>query len=147
MSIVDEARAVRQRIADRLAELEPLVREYNDLVKLAEEMGVDQEPQQIAAAGRRRPASGPRSQRRGGRSAGKGRSATAGNRVGDDTAEGNAGDDVAAVVLEAVRAEPGKTVADYAEALNLSATALYRPVRQLTDQGVLVKRSRQLFPA
>lgn len=138
---------MRQRIADRLAELEPLVREYNDLVKLADEMGVDQEPQQIAAAGRRRATRGSRTQRRGGRSAGKGGSGTAADTAGDETAEGKAGDDVVAVVLEAVRAEPGKTVAEYAEALDMSATALYRPVRHLTDQGVLVKRARQLFPA
>jgi DNA-binding Lrp family transcriptional regulator len=50
-------------------------------------------------------------------------------------------------VLEAVRAEPGKTVGDYAEILGVAATALYRPVRELTNDGVLVKRARQLFPA
>jgi transposase-like protein len=50
-------------------------------------------------------------------------------------------------VLAAARTNPGKTVADYAEMLGVAPTALYRPVRQLTSEGALVKRARQLFPA
>jgi transposase-like protein len=50
-------------------------------------------------------------------------------------------------VLAAAEADPGKTVADYAEVLGVAPTALYRPVRQLTTEGALVKRARQLFPA
>ena len=50
-------------------------------------------------------------------------------------------------VLDAVSRHPGKTVADYAEALEVPPTSLYRPVRELTAAGVLVKRARQLFPA
>jgi DNA-binding Lrp family transcriptional regulator len=50
-------------------------------------------------------------------------------------------------VLRAVRDQPGKTVADYAELLALSPTALYRPTRELATSGVIVKRGRQLFPA
>jgi hypothetical protein len=50
-------------------------------------------------------------------------------------------------VLEAVRSEPGKTVAEYAELLGVSASSLYRPVRELTNDGALVKRARQLFTA
>ena len=168
MSLAEEAREVRQRIADRLAELEPLVREYNELVKLAGEMGVEQQPVGVeqqplgveqqpvwveqrpvgldqqqegapSAGTAGRPASSSaRARRRGGSRA---------NARGSRAATGRAGDDIAALVLEAVRAEPGKTVADYAEGLNMNATALYRPVRNLTDQGVLVKRARQLFPA
>lgn len=140
MSLAEEARAVRQRIAERLAELEPLVREYNELVKLAGEMGVEQrhEDEPAVATGRPRGSGSTGTQRRGGRRATTG---------GSKAARGKAGDEVGALVLEAVRADPGKTVADYAELLNMSATALYRPVRQLTDQGMLVKRVRQLFPA
>lgn len=140
MSLAEEARAVRQRIAERLAELEPLVREYNELVKLAGEMGVEQpqEDEPTVAAGKPRGSDSTRTARRGGRRA---------NTGGSRAARSKAGDEVGALVLEAVRADPGKTVADYAELLNMSATALYRPVRQLTDQGMLVKRVRQLFPA
>jgi DNA-binding transcriptional ArsR family regulator len=50
-------------------------------------------------------------------------------------------------VLQAVRSEPGRTVGDYALILGLTQTALYRPVRELTDDRMIVKRARQLFPA
>jgi transposase-like protein len=49
-------------------------------------------------------------------------------------------------VLDAVRAEPGKTVAEYAAILGVAPTALYRPVRRLANEGALVNRARQLFP-
>jgi transposase-like protein len=49
-------------------------------------------------------------------------------------------------VLEAVRADPGMTVAEYAAILGVAPTTLYRPVRRLTNDGSLVKRARQLFP-
>jgi hypothetical protein len=118
MSLADEARAVRQRIAARLHELEPLVREYEDLRRLAAEMGVDEDP---SSPPRRGSASPPRSSAPGGQMAER--------------------------VLAAVREDPGKTVAEYAKSLKMPATSLYRPVRELTSAGVLVKRARQLFPA
>lgn len=145
MSLVDEARTVRQRIADRLAELEPLVREYAELQELAAEMGLEQKPPPSpagagASSSTARASSSP-SQRS--------------NRVrrppapkGDEAGpvdHGSTGE-LAQRVLEAVRSQPGKTVADYAIALDVAPTALYRPVRQLTTSGALVKRARQLFP-
>ena len=41
MSLIDEAQGVRQRIAERLRELEPLVAEYNQLRQLAADMGIE----------------------------------------------------------------------------------------------------------
>ena len=117
MSLADEARAVRQRIAARLRELEPLVREYEDLKRLAAEMGVDEGsvPSRPSSKAGARPQA-PSSQ-------------------------------IAGRVLDAVRSDPGKTVAEYASSMGVPATSLYRPVRELTAAGVLVKRTRQLFPA
>jgi hypothetical protein len=117
MSLADEARAVRQRIAARLRELEPLVREYEDLKRLAAEMGLDD------ASAATRPSSN--------------------DAPGPQTPSSQ----TAGRVLDAVRSDPGKTVAEYAKSLEVPATSLYRPVRELTAAGVLVKRSRQLFPA
>lgn len=117
MSLADEARAVRQRIAARLRELEPLAREYEDLKRVASEMGLDEAPRPA----RRSSGSAPRSQPPGGQLAGR--------------------------VLDAVRGDPGKTVAEYAKSLGVPPTSLYRPVRDLTGAGVVVKRARQLFPA
>jgi hypothetical protein len=118
MSLADEARAVRQRISARLRELEPLAHEYEDLKRVAAEMGLDEDSSRSArgAPGPRAPSDVP-------------------------------GGQVARRVLDAVRSDPGKTVAEYAKSLKVPATSLYRPVRELTGAGVLVKRARQLFPA
>src|SRR5437588_690665 len=56
MSLLDEARAVRERIAARLRELEPLVKEYNELRQMAAEMGLEAgEAQTSAGAGQQAP--------------------------------------------------------------------------------------------
>jgi hypothetical protein len=135
MSLVDEARTVRQRIADRLAELEPLVREYDELKQLAAEMGV--EPN-TSAAGAESALTQPRRSTRGRRAPARRR---------DAAADQAAASDLATRVVDAVTAAPGKTVAEYAADLDMAPTALYRPVRQLTTSGAIVKRARQLFPA
>lgn len=139
MSLVDEAREVRERIAARLRELEPIVAEYNELQKVAVEMGIDASetrPAATATAERARPRSTGRPRRT--RSAGK-RVPSAANASGDD--------EFAQRVLEAVRDQPGGTVADYANLLSLAPAALYRPTRELTAAGAIIKRGRQLFPA
>lgn len=142
MSLIDEARSVRERIAARLRELEPLVAEYNELQKVAAEMGVDpNEPVPVAAARAQRRREGPPRSTRQPR-----RTKVAGKRV-PSAATGEASDEFAQRVLEAVRDHPGKTVADYAELLALSPATLYRPTRRLTSAGAIVKRGRQLFPA
>ena len=152
MSLADEARAVRERIAARLRELEPLVREYNELQQLGAQMGLGESgvgsgsPESVgearaSRAGSRRGATRrPAAHRRaGGRSAPK--------RARRHPAQRAGGSDLAAQVLAAAEADPGRTVADYAKMLGVAPTALYRPVRQLTTEGVLIKRARQLFPA
>ena len=40
MTLADEARTLRERVAARLAELEPLVREYQELQRVADEIGL-----------------------------------------------------------------------------------------------------------
>jgi Winged helix-turn-helix DNA-binding len=49
MSLADEVRTVRQRVVARLNELEPLVREYEELLVLAGELGIT--PPGAGAAG------------------------------------------------------------------------------------------------
>jgi hypothetical protein len=150
MSLVDEVRSFRERVAQRLRELEPLVREYNELTQIAAEIGLDNPgspaPRPSESVGVRvrpaeesagpakapaKPGSQPRSRPRTRRSAPVRRSESS---------------DLGQRVLEAVRADPGKTVADYAEVLGVAPAALYRPVREMTTDGALVKRARQLFP-
>jgi hypothetical protein len=66
-------------------------------------------------------------------------------RAGEAARNGAAGRE--ARVLEAVRAEPGLTVAEIGARLGEAPTTLYRVVRNLTADGALVKRGRALFPA
>ena len=66
MTLADEARTLRERVAARLAELEPLVREYQELRRVADEIGLtpsepagatSEEPaEETRGAGRRGPA-------------------------------------------------------------------------------------------
>jgi DNA-binding transcriptional ArsR family regulator len=129
MSLADEARQMRERVTARLHELEPLVREYEELVKVAADMGI--EPQ---ADGRGRRSA---SQARRPRKTGKARSAAT---------RAASADELSDRVLAAVRSEPGKTLGEYADVLGVSQSALYRPVRELTNEGAIAKRARQLFP-
>lgn len=142
MSLVDEAREVRERIAARLRELEPVVAEYNELQKVALEMGIDTTEPGSAAV---RKTNAPR-QRRSRTTRAPRRTESAGKRA-RSAATGRGNNQFAERVLEAVRDQPGKTVADYAALLAVSPAALYRPARELTAAGAIVKRGRQLFPA
>jgi hypothetical protein len=153
MSLIDEAHGVRQRIAERLRELEPLVAEYHQLRQLAADMGVpDEEPAAVPAPGpsptpattRRRRRTSAGSGRAGGGSPSRSRRAP---RSQPEVTPASGSSDLAQRVLEAVHSDPGRTVADYSEILGVAPTALYRPVRELTTEGALLKRARQLFPA
>jgi hypothetical protein len=147
MSLAEEVRTLQQRVAARLAELEPLVREYEELRQLAAELGITGAPppslgtaaspqgpeRQAASVDAPAPPAAP-VRRRGGR---RGQS---GARDASDTERD-------ARVLEAVRSHPGATVAEIAAIVGVEATSLYRPVRELTTTGALVKRGHGLFPA
>jgi len=132
MSLAEEARQVRERIAARLRELEPLAREYEELQRLAAEMGIERD--EAAVARLRSPA---RQRTRPRRRTAKERSEAEGFPPAGELVER---------VVEAVRSEPGKTVGEYAAILGVAPTSLYRPVRELTDDRKIVKRARQLFP-
>jgi hypothetical protein len=131
MSLAEEARQVRQRIAERINELEPLAREYEELQRLAAEMGIER-PEPAQERPRRSATPGTRRRR------------TTKHRPDADR-QPPAGE-LSDRVLKAVRSEPGKTLGEYATILGLSQSALYRPVRELTNDHAIVKRARQLFP-
>ena len=146
MTLADEARTLRERVAARLAELEPLVREYQELQRVADEIGLtasepasatSEEPAAPAAAAPQ-PAGADQQSRRASarrRQARRGQSRVAAAAERD------------ARLLEAVSANPGATVAEIATALGVDAVSLYRPVRDLASTGQVVKRGRGLFPA
>jgi hypothetical protein len=140
MSLIEEVRTVRQRIVARLRELEPLVREYEELRRAAAEMGIDE-----AELSEATDESGARPASRGSR--GKGRARRRGPSPATPRSADPTGQELSDRVLEVVQANPGQTVAEYARALGLAPTAIYRPVRELTTAGVVVKRARQLYPS
>jgi hypothetical protein len=130
MSLADEVRTVRQRVEARLRELEPLVREYDELRALASELGIDvpehTEPIVADAGAKHRGAS----------------SGSRGRRARGDAASDARRDER---LLEAVRSNPGATAAELATILGVPATSLYRPIRDLTSSGSIVKRGRGLY--
>jgi ribosomal protein S25 len=113
----------RKEIDARLRELRPLVDEFNQLEKAAAALaGVGGTR---TAARTRRPSSGTRRRR--------GRPRGSGNR--------------AKQALELVRARPGITITELADAMNIKANYLYRVMPTLQKEGQVKKRDKGWHPA
>jgi hypothetical protein len=176
MSLLDEARKLEQGVVKRLKELEPLIREYDQLRKLGERLGVKYTPapaQAEAAAAAAKPAA----TRTGGRgraakTAAKprgARSTTARKSAGAAKSKGASGKATTARakrapsgrrstgggtrpgqrnddVLRLVRENPGITVREIGERLGVDATGLYRVAKRLADDGNVRKDGTRLYP-
>jgi len=113
----------RKEIDARLRELRPLVDEFHRLEKAAAALagvGGNGAPRTRAAAGTRR--------RRG-----RGRPRGSGTRAKE--------------ALDLVRARPGVTIAEMAEAMGIKANYLYRVMPTLESEGQVVKRDKGWYPA
>jgi hypothetical protein len=109
----------RREIDARLKELRPLVEEYNRLEKAAAALaGVGNGGTRVGRAPRRR---------------GRGRPRGSGTR--------------AKQALELVRARPGITISELAEAMGIHANYLYRVMPTLESEGQVVKRDKGWHPA
>jgi len=109
----------RREIDARLKELRPLVEEYNRLEKAADALrGVGTGGARATRAPRRR---------------GRGRPRGSGTR--------------AKQALELVRARPGITISELAEAMGIHANYLYRVMPTLESEGQVVKRDKGWHPA
>lgn len=155
MSLADEVRTVRQRVAARLNELAPLVREYEELLELAGELGIEApdrtgqrarpepEPAEPESAesepAESEPARPEPAARRAPHAAGRRRTRSKPASADEPDRDRR--------VLEVLRANPGATTADVASTLGVPATTLYRSVRDLTNSGAIVKRGRGLYVA
>jgi ribosomal protein S25 len=114
----------RKEIDARLRELRPLVDEYNRLEKAAAALsGVGGTT--AAPARRRRSSNGGRPRR--------GRPRGSGNR--------------AKQALELVRARPGITISELADAMGIKANYLYRVMPTLQKEGQVKKRDKGWHPA
>ena len=156
MSVLDDLRRVERDVVKRMEELQPLVDEFAELERVAQRLGVSPSDSGSAApprptkpssaqrlrvtkkAAAKRPASKRSAQRasssgRSGRSTPRRTQAQPGERREQ--------------VLEHVLAQPGVTVREIGNALQVDPTSLYRPVRELSAAGSIVKRGHNLHPA
>ena len=112
----------RKEIQARLKELKPLVEEYHRL---------EQAERALAGVRGSKPAPARAASRRSSRSASNGRR---GRPRGSGTR--------ALQALELVRAQPGITIPQLAEAMNIKQNYLYRVMPTLADEGKVVKSGR-----
>jgi hypothetical protein len=112
----------RKEIDARLKELRPLVDEYDRLQKASAALAG------VGGNGRARQARGPRTRGRG-----RGRPRGTGKR--------------AQQALELVRARPGITIRELADAMGIHANYLYRVMPTLESEGQVAKRDKGWHPA
>ncbi len=120
----------RREIDTRLKELRPLVDEYNRLEKAAAALaGVGSTPNGSTSTPRRR--RGSASPARKGRGRGRPRGSGARSKQ----------------ALELVRARPGITIAELADAMGIKANYLYRVLPSLASDGQVKRRGKGWHPA
>lgn len=143
--MVDFLDEKRKEIDARLQELRPLVDEYNRLEKAASALagvgGSGSGSGNGASAGstssrRRRGASRPRA-------AASSSSSSGGARRGRPRGSGTRGKQA----LELVKAKPGISIAELAEAMGIKANYLYRVMPSLEAEGQVAKRDGGWHPA
>ena len=121
----------RKEIDSRLQELRPLVDEYNRLEKAAAALaGVGSTSNGSSSAGTRRRRSSASPARKG---RGRGRPRGSGARSKQ--------------ALELVRARPGITIAELADAMGIKANYLYRVLPSLASDGQVKRRGKGWHPA
>jgi CRP-like cAMP-binding protein len=120
---------IRSKIDERIAELEPLVAEHQELVKVRAQLEAEAAP----ARGRRRRSTG-QSARRGGSGGGGTRRRTRG------------GNTRARQALKLVGERPGITTAEMAQAMGIDPNYLYRVLPRLEQEGQLERQGKGWHP-
>jgi HTH domain len=136
VSVLDDLRSVERRVVERLAELEPLAREYNELLAEAKRHN-------LTPGGADGSAVRPRRRRTHAAAAPttRGSAATAKRRTPAGRSQRRE------QVLELVTQRPGITVSQLGKELNVDPTSLYRVVNGLHRDGQIKKTGRELRPA
>jgi hypothetical protein len=133
MSVIEDLRAVEQRIVARMAELRPLVEEFEELTRAAERLGID-----VSRAPAPRQPAKPRARTRT-RRASSGRRRQGGTRA--------TGAERRERVLAMIAGKPGITVAEISKEMQVDAPQLYRVVRKLQSEKRIKKEGTNLLPA
>ncbi len=159
MSELEELRAVEERIAARLGELQPVVEEYEELQRAAQRLGIDVQALRKRHGGRDGvPRDAPSSDARAARDARSARDRPASRRrrrpepvrVADEATAAQPGGTRAKgaerrqQVIALIRERPGITVPDVSRELGLEPPPVYRVIRKLLAAGVVVKDGKRL---
>jgi hypothetical protein len=129
--VADFLEEKRKEIQARLKELKPLVDEYQRLDAAERALaGVDDKPARAAATTASAPSTPRRSRTRS--------SGSTGGRRGRPKGSGTR----ALQALELVRARPGITIPELAEAMGIKQNYLYRVMPTLAEEGQVVKSGR-----
>jgi hypothetical protein len=147
LSVLNDLRGLEQRVLARLAELRPLIEEYEELQRVAERLGVD--PSAAPSRSSRPPAKSTRASRRAKptrrRPAKRAPRRQAGSssrrRPGGTRATGA---ERRARVLSLIKQQPGISVPEIAKDIGVEPPPLYRVVRKLQEEGVIVKEGKSL---
>ena len=160
MTVLDQFREAERAVTKRLRELRPLADEYRELERIAQQRGLRVEDGQSERPQTKAPTTNRRRRSRGrSRTASSPGTATqtatpARQRRATPTARsakrqpgngrgGNRREDI----LRLVSQRPGITVAEIGSELEVDPTGLYRPVRQLQQQGAITKNGTKLTSA
>jgi transposase-like protein len=138
VSVLDDIRSLEQRVVARLEELRPLIEEYEELKRVAERFGFDAQ----ASAQRPRTRTGQTTRRTPKLAARRRRSSTDSRRRPGGTRA--TGAERRARVLELIEQRPGITVPEIAKDVGVDPPPLYRVVRKLQEEGVIVKEGKSL---
>jgi predicted HTH transcriptional regulator len=143
---------MEQRVTERLAELEPLVNEYNELRAEAERFNLSLTRNGNAPAVRERTraksSTRPRTPRKPSATAKRAKAASPTPPAPTASPTGTSRQSQRREqVLELVKDNPGITVAEAGKRLGVDSTSLYRHVNRLTADGQIRKAGRQLQPA
>jgi hypothetical protein len=124
-SVLTDFRAFELRVSERMTELAPTVREWNELAVVADRLGI---PIPDVDSARPAPAAKPQ--------------AAAPRRRGRPRTSNGRRADVKRLVLE----KPGITVPEMGKALGVDGTGLYRVAKDLVADKELDKKGRGYFP-
>ena len=165
MSVLDQFRIAEEALTERLRELRPLAEEYRELEQIAERRGLTVGDQQRDGAnekpgspprqGRRSRAAAQGTRRSGQAAAGPKRPARATRQRRSRPAAAEAKPKPATRqrpnrredIIRLVQQRPGISVKQIGDELGIDPTGLYRPVRELQQQGAITKQGPRLNPS
>lgn len=138
MSVLEDLRGIEARVIARLKELRPLVEEYAELQRVAERLGIE-----VPSSSSERPrAAKPRSRRpAGSKPATRARRQDSRRRPGGTQATGA---ERRARVLELIEQRPGISVPEIAKEIGVDAPPIYRVVRKLQAERIVIKKGKGL---